>query len=69
MSPTSTVGPERLPGKKKKKERLSYLACTNADGSEKFLMLIIGRSKKQEVLVISLLLILDLITVQIQKHE
>ena len=46
MSPESAVGSGRIPGKKKKKERLSYLVCTNADGSEKYPMLIIGRSKK-----------------------
>ena len=46
MSPESTVGPGRIPGKKKKKERLPYLACANADGSEKYPGLIIGQSKK-----------------------
>ena len=47
MSTDSTVGLGSFPGKKKKKrERLSYLACANADGSEKYSLLIIGRSKK-----------------------
>ena len=36
FSPNSTVVPGRIPVQKKKKERLTYLSCANADGSEKF---------------------------------
>ena len=46
IHPNSTVGTGRLPENKKNKYRLSYLACAHADGSEKFPMLVIGRSKK-----------------------
>ncbi|GBN60446.1 Tigger transposable element-derived protein 6 [Araneus ventricosus] len=35
-----------MPGGKKSKERLTVLLCCNADGSEKFPPLAIGRSKK-----------------------
>ena len=30
---------------KRKKEKLAYLSCVNADGSEKYPMFVIGRSK------------------------
>ena len=42
--PTSTIGPRRLGGYKKKKERLTVLACTNSDGTEKITPLVIGNS-------------------------
>ena len=42
--PSRTVGPDKLLGKKKK-DRITYLACSNADGSEKFPLLNIGRTK------------------------
>ena len=46
MYPQSTVRPGRIPGKKKEKGKLSYLACANADGSENYPTFIIGRSQK-----------------------
>ena len=46
LPPSTTSGPKRIPGlKKKKKERLTILACVNADGSEKMLPMAIGSSK------------------------
>ena len=46
MPLATTIGPERLPGRKFQKNRVKFLGCTNVDGSEKFLMLVIGRSKQ-----------------------
>ena len=46
LAPTSTVGPRRLPGRKKKKERLTFLVCGNADGSEQIAPHVFGSSRK-----------------------
>ena len=46
QSPTTTIGPKRLPGRKNKYDRISFLVCTNADGSERMRPMVIGRSKK-----------------------
>ncbi|GBM48965.1 Tigger transposable element-derived protein 6 [Araneus ventricosus] len=43
---TLTFREEPCHGGNKSKERLTVLLCCNADGSEKFLPLVIGRSKK-----------------------
>ncbi len=46
MSLISTIGPERLSGTKKVKNRLTLLACGNADGTENFPFMIVGKFKK-----------------------
>ena len=46
QAPTTTIGPGRLPGHKKSKDRLTFLACVNADGSERIAPLVIGHAKK-----------------------
>lgn len=46
MAPTTTVAAAKLAGRKKEKERISVLACANAEGSEKFELMIIGKSRK-----------------------
>ena len=46
MAPRTTIGPRRLPGKKFKKERITFMACTNADGSERLPPLVIGHAVK-----------------------
>ena len=46
MAPVTTIGPGRLPGRKVQKDRVTFLARTNVDGSEKFPLLVIGRSKQ-----------------------
>ena len=45
LAPDSSIGPSRISGKKKKK-RLSLLACVNGDGTEKLPLEFIGKSKK-----------------------
>jgi len=49
MAPTRTIGRGAIPGRKKAKSRITYLACANIDGSEKFPLMIIGRSKRPRV--------------------
>ncbi len=44
MPPRDTIAPARIPGRKKKKERITSLACCNADGSEKMPLLFVGKS-------------------------
>ncbi len=44
--PKSTNGPGRIPGKKKMKQGLIFLACANGDGTEKFPLFIFGNSHK-----------------------
>ena len=46
MAPTSTIAVEMLPVRKKEKQRFTVLACANADGSEKFDLMIIGNANK-----------------------
>ena len=46
QAPNSTVGPGRLPGHKKRKDRLTFMACVNADGSERVPPLVVGRARK-----------------------
>ena len=43
--PRSTIGPGRLPGKKKSKQRATFLAFCNSDGSQKFPFLVIGHAQ------------------------
>ena len=45
LAPDSSIGPSRIAGRKKKKERLTLLACVNGDGTEKMPLLFIGKSK------------------------
>ena len=45
MAPTTKIGPGRLHGRKVQKDRVTFMACTNIDGSEKFPLLVIGKSK------------------------
>lgn len=44
MPPTQTISPAPIPGRKKKKERISCLACANAGGSERMPLLVLGKS-------------------------
>lgn len=46
MAPDRTIASERLPGRKCEKVRLTYLACCNADGSERLPLMCIGKAKK-----------------------
>lgn len=46
MAPDRTIAHEVLEGRKKDKTRLTYLACGNADGSETFPLMIIGKALK-----------------------
>ncbi len=46
MAAITTIGSARLPGHKKQKDRLTFLACANASGTEKFSFLVIGKSEK-----------------------
>ncbi len=43
-APDTTIGSARLLGRKKQKDRITFLACANADGTEKFRMMINGKS-------------------------
>ena len=49
MAPDKTVGIERLPVHEKAKDRISLLFCCDADGSEKYEVLIIWRSFRPRV--------------------
>ena len=44
-APIRTVGPARLDGQKVRKERLTFLVCADADGTEKYPLVAIGCSK------------------------
>lgn len=45
-APTTTIGLRRLHGEKKKKDCITFLACTNADGCDRVATLTIGTSMK-----------------------
>ncbi len=45
-TPKSTIGSGRIPGKKMMKQGLIFLAWANGDGTEKFPLLIFGKSHK-----------------------
>lgn len=49
MAPETTIAHTLLPGRKKKKQRLTYLACTNANGSERYRFMIIGMATTSSV--------------------
>lgn len=42
MAPDKTIALERLPGRKKAKERITIMPCANADGTEKIELMFIG---------------------------
>lgn len=42
MAPDRTIATRRLPGRKKDKTLITFLACSNTTGSERFPLLIIG---------------------------
>lgn len=44
LAPTTTIGPGQLPGRKKQKDRIKFLACANEDGTEKFPLFVICKS-------------------------
>lgn len=44
-APRSTIGPARLMGKKKSKDRVTVLLCSNMNGTDKVNPLIVGRSR------------------------
>ena len=45
MESDTTIGPKRLLGKKKRKDRITVLASANADGSERVTPLVVGPSR------------------------
>ena len=45
-APTTTIGPGRIPGRKKHNERLTFVVCTNGNGSEQLPKLVTGQSRK-----------------------
>lgn len=45
MPPKITIGLGRLRGKKKSKLRATFLACSNADGTERYPLLVIGSAE------------------------
>lgn len=46
MAPERTIARAPLPGRKKQMVRLSYLACCNATGTERYPLMIIGNSAR-----------------------
>ena len=44
QTPTTIIGPRRICRKKQKKDRITIMACINADGSERIAPLVIGRA-------------------------
>ncbi len=46
LAPCTTIAHTQMSGRKKDKVRLSYLVCANAGGTEKFPLMIIGKSKQ-----------------------
>ena len=69
MAPDKTVGTERLPGRKKAKDRISLLFRCNADGSEKYEVMIIWRSFRHRVLKKGQERSSDLTITTIQRHR
>ena len=45
LAPDSSTAPSRISRRKKKKERLTLLACVNGNGTEKIPLLFLGKSK------------------------
>ena len=46
MAPDKTIAERPLSGRKKDKTRITYLACANADGSERFPLMVIGKAER-----------------------
>lgn len=46
LAPCKTIAHEQMSGRKKDKVRLTYLLCANADGTEQFPLMVIGKAKK-----------------------
>ena len=46
LPPSSTIGPKRIAGKKKRKARATFFGCANASGSERLPHLAIGKAQK-----------------------
>ena len=46
LPPNSTVGPGRLSGRKKKKDRVTFLACPNYDRTERLPLVVIRTAQK-----------------------
>ena len=46
MAPDKTISIEHLLGRKKNKDRITLLLCCNADGSEKFHVMVISKSRQ-----------------------
>lgn len=46
MAPDKTIAPSSFSGRKVQKERFTFLACCNADGTEKLPLVFIGKAKK-----------------------
>lgn len=42
----TTIGPKRMPARKKRKKRLTVLSCANMDGREKIALLVVGPTQK-----------------------
>ena len=68
LSPNSTVGPGRLIGRQKKKDRVTFLACSNSDGTERLPLLVIGTAKSLDVLQVGRFLAQLVSTVATLKH-
>ena len=49
MAPTKSIRPRAIEGHKKQKQRMIFLVCTNPDSSEKFSLLMIGKSQQPHV--------------------
>ena len=45
-SPTQTIGPGPIPGNNKSKKRVTFLVCSNVDGTEYIPPLMIGKAKR-----------------------
>ena len=66
--PNSVVGPGRLSGRKKKKDRVTFLACSNSDGTERLPLLVIRTAQSLDVLQVGRFLAQVVSTVATLKH-
>ena len=48
--PTTTVGPSRVPGRKKVKDRITFLVCSNPTSTEWLPPLVVGRARRTSCL-------------------
>ena len=46
MAPDKPIAERPLSGRKKDKTRITYLACANADGSERFPLMVVGKAER-----------------------